>query len=99
MSSYFLDCSHQLCPVPILMTEERVQTMKSGDVVEVLFTDPGATEDLKAWCRMTGNEFFDLKIEKNILKELLIDKRAIQNKDIPLKRYNYSYVLAICKLV
>lgn len=31
-------------------------------------------------------------IEPNIMKELAIDKRAIQNKDIPLKRYNYSYV-------
>ncbi len=34
----------------------------------------------------------DSAIEKNILKELLIDKRAIQNKDIPLQGYNYSYV-------
>ena len=34
----------------------------------------------------------DAKIEKNILKELSIDKLAIENKDTPLKRYNYSYV-------
>lgn len=34
----------------------------------------------------------DVAIEQNILKELAIDKRAIQNKEIPLKRYNYSYV-------
>ena len=64
MSSYFLDCSNQLCPVPILMTEERMTTMKNGDVLDVLYTDPGATEDLKAWCRMMGHEFFGLKIEK-----------------------------------
>lgn len=31
-------------------------------------------------------------IEKNILKELTIDKKAIDNKDIPLWSYNYSYV-------
>ncbi len=34
----------------------------------------------------------DPAIEKNILKELLVDKQAIQNKDIPLQCYNYSYV-------
>jgi hypothetical protein len=34
----------------------------------------------------------DPQIEKNIIKELKIDKKAIQNKDIPLKCYNYSYV-------
>ena len=31
-------------------------------------------------------------IEKNILKELAIDKKAIGDKDIPLWSYNYSYV-------
>lgn len=31
-------------------------------------------------------------IENNILKELKIDKAAIENKDVPLKYYNYSYV-------
>jgi len=32
------------------------------------------------------------EIKNNIIKELAIDKKAIQNKDIPLYRYNYSYV-------
>jgi hypothetical protein len=31
-------------------------------------------------------------IEQNILKELSIDNKAIQNKEIPLKSYNYSYI-------
>ncbi len=30
--------------------------------------------------------------EKNIIKELKVDKELIENKDVPLKRYNYSYV-------
>src|SRR4030066_16083 len=30
--------------------------------------------------------------EQNILKELSIDKKIIQNKEIPLKSYNYSYI-------
>lgn|SRR3989338_1049688 len=34
----------------------------------------------------------DPGIKTNIIKELAIDKKAIQNKDIPLYRYNYSYV-------
>lgn len=32
------------------------------------------------------------EIQENIIKELAIDKKAIQNKDIPLYRYNYSYI-------
>ena len=32
------------------------------------------------------------EVKDNMIKELAIDKKAIQNKDIPLYRYNYSYV-------
>src|SRR4030043_787383 len=31
-------------------------------------------------------------IEQTILKELSIDKKIIQNKEIPLKSYNYSFI-------
>jgi hypothetical protein len=31
-------------------------------------------------------------MEQNILKELSIEKKIIQNKEIPLKSYNYSYI-------
>ena len=31
-------------------------------------------------------------IEKNIFKELALEKELIQNKDIPLNTYNYSYI-------
>jgi len=32
------------------------------------------------------------EVEENITKELQIDKEAIENKNIPLKYYNYSYI-------
>lgn len=31
-------------------------------------------------------------IEKNILKELIIEKKLILDKDVPLRSYNYSYI-------
>ncbi|MEM3112731.1 MAG: hypothetical protein QXY90_06800 [Candidatus Anstonellales archaeon] len=42
--------------------------------------------------RMTPCRNISPKIEQNILKELSIEKKIIQNKDIPLKSYNYSYI-------
>ncbi|MBP7791758.1 MAG: hypothetical protein KA120_01715 [Candidatus Goldbacteria bacterium] len=33
-----------------------------------------------------------LKIEKNILKELTEEKKLIDNNDMPIKNYNYSYI-------
>ena len=32
------------------------------------------------------------EIEKNILKELQIDQKIIKDKNIPLRKYNYSYI-------
>ena len=42
--------------------------------------------------RLKQTRAIDPKIKENIVKELAIDKKTIQNKDIPLYRYNYSYV-------
>ena len=42
--------------------------------------------------RKTINRKIDPDIEKNILKELKIEKDLIKNKDIPIKWYNYSYI-------
>lgn len=44
------------------------------------------------YSRDTANRKLDPQIEKNILKELEIDKRIIDNPRIPTKRYNYSYL-------
>ena len=45
-----------------------------------------------AYRRKTPTRMIDSSIEKNIIKELSIDKQAIENKDIPLHHYNYSYI-------
>ena len=42
--------------------------------------------------RKTINRKINLDIEKNIIKELKIEKDLIKNKDIPIKWYNYSYI-------
>jgi tRNA 2-thiouridine synthesizing protein A len=63
-ADYHLDCSWQFCPVPILMTEEKIKEIRKGAVLEVLFTDRGAKADLDAWCRATGNDLMGFKEEK-----------------------------------
>jgi len=42
--------------------------------------------------RKTINRKINPDIEKNILKELEIERNLIKNKDIPIKWYNYSYI-------
>src|SRR3970040_1975530 len=42
--------------------------------------------------RQTKTRSIAPAIERNILKELAIEKQLIQDKDVPIRSYNYSYV-------
>lgn len=59
-----IDCSWHLCPAPILMTEEKLGTLKEGEVLEVVYTDPGAKPDLEAWCRANGHRLLGFEEAK-----------------------------------
>ncbi|MGH7413672.1 MAG: sulfurtransferase TusA family protein [Candidatus Rokuibacteriota bacterium] len=41
----------------LLKMRSLVARLAPGEIVEVRSTDPGAPEDLPAWCRLTGHEF------------------------------------------
>ncbi len=62
---FSLDCCGHLCPVPILMTEEKMADLKKGEILEMIYTDPGAKPDLMAWCKATGNDCLGFKEEKH----------------------------------
>lgn len=40
----------------------------------------------------TSPKRISTKVKENIIKELQIDKEAIEDKNVPLKYYNYSYI-------
>jgi hypothetical protein len=42
--------------------------------------------------RTTPSRSISADIERNILKELAIEKKLIEDKEIPLRSYNYSYI-------
>ena len=65
-----LDCSGQLCPVPILMTEERIAGLEPEELLEVTYTDPGAKPDLEAWCEVNGHRI--IKFEEDKRKGIVI---------------------------
>jgi len=44
------------------------------------------------YTRKKKTRSIDPDIEKNIIKELKVEKNLIQDKNVPLKSYNYSYI-------
>jgi TusA-related sulfurtransferase len=56
-----IDARGMQCPGPIVEVYKAVNAMKSGDMVKIQVTDKGFLEDVKTWCRKTGNELVSLE--------------------------------------
>jgi tRNA 2-thiouridine synthesizing protein A len=56
MSEHQIDTRGLLCPMPVIRTQQRVANLATGDILEVLATDPGVLHDIPAWCRVHGHE-------------------------------------------
>ena len=69
-----LDVKGLACPLPIVKTAQAVRQLVSGDLIEVLATDPGAVPDFDAWCRTTGNRLVEQTEEDGIYR-FLVEKR------------------------
>lgn len=52
-----LDCLGQRCPMPVIALARRLPELPPGAVLRVLADDPAAGNDIRAWCRMRGQEF------------------------------------------
>lgn len=53
------------CPGPITQVYERMRELEEGDVLEIRATDSGFFNDIKMWCKRTGNTFIKGEKEKN----------------------------------
>jgi tRNA 2-thiouridine synthesizing protein A len=63
-----LDARGLSCPMPVLKTKKAMDNLKSGQVLEILSTDPGTRNDLPSWTRRTGNEFMGEKPDEGYIR-------------------------------
>lgn len=72
-----LDARRLLCPMPVIKTQNRLKDLQSGDILEVICTDPGVINDIPAWCRINGHEVLKIsEIESEIritVKKIALD--------------------------
>ena len=61
MSSYTLDARRMLCPMPVIRTQDKVNELSAGDQLTVTCSDPGALNDIPAWCRINGHKVVETK--------------------------------------
>ena len=52
---FVVDARRLLCPMPVIRVQDRVDALQPGALVEAVCTDPGAMNDIPAWCRINGH--------------------------------------------
>lgn len=54
-----LDCKGLSCPMPMMKITKTMKGLNTGDVLEILGTDPGTKTDLPSWCAKNGHELLE----------------------------------------
>jgi tRNA 2-thiouridine synthesizing protein A len=68
MADQTLDAKGLNCPLPILKTKKMIKSMTTGQVLEVLATDPGSVADMAAFANQTGNKIIGQSNEGDVYK-------------------------------
>lgn len=63
-----LDTSGKCCPMPIVETNAAIKAIASGEVLEVVATDPGTQTDIPAWCQRTGHTLLDSAAADGVIR-------------------------------
>jgi tRNA 2-thiouridine synthesizing protein A len=74
MATTTLDASGLKCPLPVLRARKALKPLASGDLLEVLSTDPSSLQDFRNFCETTGDTLLE-DGEENGTYRFLIQKR------------------------
>jgi TusA-related sulfurtransferase len=74
-----LDTVGLYCPMPIILTSQKLKELKGGDILEVLSDDEGIKKDMPVWCKSTGNEFIQV-IEDSGIYKVYVRKITVEAK-------------------
>ena len=55
MTEYELDAQGLLCPLPVLKARKRLKSLKSGETLKLIATDPASVIDVPHFCNEQGH--------------------------------------------
>jgi tRNA 2-thiouridine synthesizing protein A len=47
--------------MPVIRAQNKIKTLAKGDILKVFCTDPGAENDIPAWCRINGHQVISIE--------------------------------------
>jgi tRNA 2-thiouridine synthesizing protein A len=66
-----LDCRGLSCPMPLLKVKKTLKKMKSGQILEILGTDPGSKKDIPDYAKKQGDDFLGMEDESGYTRFLV----------------------------
>ena len=63
-----IDAKGLICPEPIMLLHRAIHEASSGDVIELVATDPTAEKDVEKFCEYLNHEFISIDVSAEILK-------------------------------
>ncbi|GLS26331.1 sulfurtransferase TusA [Marinibactrum halimedae] len=58
---HILDATGLLCPEPVMMLHNAVRDANTGEVIQVMATDPSTMKDILRFCDFLGHELIGQK--------------------------------------
>lgn len=62
---FVLDARGLQCPLPVLRTQKMLRSMKPGDILQVVATDPAAPYDFSDFCRVANMDLLETTQQDN----------------------------------
>ena len=66
-----LDARNLMCPLPVIRAQDRIKTLRSGQRMNVICSDPGALNDIPAWCRINGHRVISTRHDDYAIEVLV----------------------------
>jgi len=66
-----LDVRGECCPYPLILTKKKVESLKSGEILEITADDPVAPQNIDGWAKKSGNKLLSVRQEGIIFKILV----------------------------
>ncbi len=75
MTDMYLDAAGLNCPLPILKTKKILNTLASGEKLEVIATDPNSLDDFSAFCKASGHELVSTSQNGEVYRFVIICRK------------------------
>jgi tRNA 2-thiouridine synthesizing protein A len=63
-----VDAKGQSCPGPLVTLAKAITDARSGDLLELLATDPGSKSDVPSWATLSGNELVEASEDDGVFR-------------------------------